>query len=189
MKIDNLKPKIRLILLSVLLTGNLFGQDSRISTEEQLKADIVLAPCKSAERLEMVKKLFLKMGAKQSDISTEKFKDSENFVVKKKGSSDETVIVGAHYDKVKDGCGAIDNWTGIVILANLYKTLAQSSTTKSYIFVAFDQEETGLLGSKAMVKSIPKENLSEYCAMVNMDSCGLSPFIRRLVFTTKHERF
>jgi len=161
-------------LLSVLLAGNLLGQDSRISTEAQLKADVELAPCKSEERLEIVKKLFLKMGAKESDISIEKYKDSENVVVKKKGASDETVIVGAHYDKVKEGCGAIDNWTGIVILANLYKTLAQSSTTKSYVFVAFDQEEIGLLGSKAIVKAIPKENLPQYCAMVNMDSFGFA---------------
>ena len=31
-----------------------------------------------------------------------------------------------------------------------------------------------MFGSKAMVKAIPKENLSEYCAMVNMDSFGFA---------------
>ncbi len=174
MKFYNLKTNVFLTFLTVLLIGNVFGQNFKISTQEQISEDIQLAPCTSAGRLEAVKKLIIKMGAKESDISTEKFREGENLVVKKKGSSDETIIIGAHYDKIDAGCGAIDNWTGIVIMANLYKTLSQFATKKSYLFVAFDKEEIGLLGSKAMVKAIPKENLLQYCAMVNMDSFGFA---------------
>lgn len=173
MKFYNYKIIIFVFLL-IVLSGNVFAQDSQIATEDQIKEDIKLAPCKSEERLAGVKKLFLKSGAKESDITSGKFKEGENLFIKKKGASDETVIVGAHYDKVKDGCGAIDNWTGIVILANLYKTLSQFSTKKTYIFVAFDKEEAGLLGSKAMVKEIPKENYLQYCSMINMDSFGFA---------------
>jgi Zn-dependent M28 family amino/carboxypeptidase len=157
-----------------LLIGNLFAQNSKISSEEQIGEDVQLAPCNSAERLEGVKKLFIKMGASVSDISTEKFKEGENLVIKKKGETSETIVIGAHYDKIDAGCGAIDNWTGIVIMANIYKTLASLKTKKSYLFVAFDKEEAGLLGSKAMVKAIPKESLSQYCSMINMDSFGFA---------------
>lgn len=94
-------------------------------------------------------------------------------IVRKKGKSNETIVVGAHYDKVSDGCGAIDNWTGLVIIAHLYRTIIQTQTEKSYVFAAFDKEEVGLLGSDAMVKAIPKKR-SQYCAMISLDSFGLA---------------
>ena len=134
-----------------------------------------LAPCKGRkERREEVKKLFLKMGAPESDIVFEKLDDVENVVVTKKGKTDETIVIGAHFDKTETGCGAIDNWSGIVIVANLYRTMKDFTTQKTYKFVAFDKEELGLLGSDAMAKKIPKEERANYCAMVNFDSFGFS---------------
>jgi hypothetical protein len=147
----------------------------KISTEEDIKADMELGPCKgSKERREAVKKLFLKMGAAESEIVFEKLDEVENVVVLKKGKTEETVVVGAHFDKAGAGCGIIDNWTGIVILTNLYRTMRDLTTQKTYKFVAFDKEELGLLGSAAMAEAIPKERRAGYCAMVNFDSFGLS---------------
>ncbi len=167
--------------ISVVLSINVFAQQKTqlISTQESITESVNLAPCKSEDRLEAVKKLFSQMGAKDEEITIEKFnKDKiQNVVVKRKGKTDEIVVIGAHYDKTDDGCGAIDNWTGIAAIAHLYKTLRQLEPEKTYIFVAFDQEEKGLLGSGAMVKAIPKENRKQYCAMVNIDSFGFTtPF-------------
>jgi Zn-dependent M28 family amino/carboxypeptidase len=156
----------------------IFGQqtNSPVSTEEAVTASVKLVPCKKEERLEAVKKLFSQMGAKDEDITIEKFNKDKisNVVVKKKGKTEEIIVVGAHYDKVDDGCGAVDNWTGIAVIAHLFKTLSQIETQKSYIFVAFDQEEKGLIGSDEMAKAIPKENRPKYCAMVNFDSFGFA---------------
>ncbi len=182
MRQNNLKTIGNIFLLFLLSFAiQSFGQqpDLVISTKESVEESVKLAPCKNKERFEAVKKLFSQMGAKDDEITIEKFdKDRiSNVVVKKKGKSDETIVIGAHYDKTEAGCGAIDNWTGISIIAHLFKTLRQIETEKSYIFVAFDQEEKGLLGSVAMTKAIPKENLKQYCAMVNFDSFGFtSPF-------------
>lgn len=171
------------ITLSVLFifVNYLFAQDpSFVSTQESVAESVKLAPCKSEERLEAVKNLFIKMGAKPEEITIEKFDKEKisNVVVMKKGKTDEKIIVGAHYDKWKEGCGAIDNWTGISIIAHLYKSLSQIETNKTYIFVAFDQEEPGLFGSEAMAKNIPKENRQQYCSMVNFDSFGFAaPFV------------
>ncbi len=166
---------IIITLLSLCLNSPAQQSAVKYSTEEDLKADLELAPCKGRkERLEAVKKLFLKMGALESEIVVEKLDDVENVVVTKKGKTEETVIVGAHYDKTANGCGAIDNWTGIVILANLYRTMMDFTTQKTYKFVAFDKEELGLLGSIAMAKKIPKETRLDYCAMVNFDSFGFT---------------
>lgn len=171
----------QVIALCVLAT-HLFAQNtsSAISTQESLEESVKSVPCKSEERLEGVKNLFIKMGAKPEDVITEKFdKDKiSNVVVTKKGKTDEKIIVGAHYDKTSEGCGAVDNWTGISIIAHLYKTLSKFQTNKTFIFVAFDQEEIGLLGSAAMVKNIPKENREQYCSMINFDSFGFTvPFV------------
>lgn len=147
---------------------------AKISTEAELKEDIAANVCKNDERLEAVKKLFKKMGASDADIKVEKIKNTENVVVTKKGKTDETVVVGAHYDKVSDGCGAIDNWTGVIILAHLYRTIKDFDTQKTFVFAAFGKEELGLIGSKEMAEAIPKEKREQYCAMVNFDSFGFT---------------
>ncbi|MEP6900941.1 MAG: M28 family peptidase [Actinomycetota bacterium] len=168
------------ILLPVLLSIAIqsFGQqtNSIVSTQQSVEESVKLAPCQNNARLEAVKKLFVQMGAKDNEITIEKFdKDKiSNVLVKKKGKSAETIVIGAHYDKTDEGCGAIDNWTGISIIAHLFKTLRQIDMEKSYIFVAFDQEEKGLFGSDEMAKAIPKQNRQQYCAMVNFDSFGFT---------------
>ena len=166
-----------ILLIWTVFCVHSFAQQSKIkiSTEEEIKADMELVPCKGRkERREAVKKLFVKMGAPESDVAFERIDDVENVVVTKKGKTDETVIIGAHFDKTDNGCGAIDNWSGIVILANLYRTMKDLTTQKTYKFVGFDKEELGLLGSDAYAKQIPKEQRPNYCAMVNFDSFGFS---------------
>lgn len=173
-------------VLLLILSVTLFAQEEakppekppekplRISTQEEVEVDYKSAPCKNEDRLNAVKALFEKMGAKPEEITTEKIKDVENVVVRIQGTGNTTdkVIIGAHYDKVKDGCGAIDNWTGIVSVAHLYRTVKDLSVKKNFIFVAFGKEELGLIGSRAMADSIKKEERTQYCAMVNIDSLG-----------------
>ena len=71
-------------------------------------------------------------------------------------------------------CGAIDNWTGIVTIAQIYRTIKDMNFNKSLVFVGFGKEEKGMVGSKAMVKQFRKEEVKQYCAMINVDSLGLS---------------
>lgn len=121
-----------------------------------------------------VKSLFQRMGATETDGTVVKYKHAENFVVRKPGASAETIIVGAHYDKVPDGCGAVDNWTGIVAVGHLYRSLKDVPLQKTVLFVAFGNEEQGLFGSRAMASAIEKDQLSQYCAMINIDSLGMA---------------
>jgi Zn-dependent M28 family amino/carboxypeptidase len=168
------------LLLAAFSVGNVVAQPAtaaqptgpRTSTEAELKEDLN-GPCKNTERLDAVKKLFVKMGAPESEIKSDKTNDVQNVVFTKKGKTSETVVIGAHYDKVSSGCGIIDNWSGIVILAHLMRTISDTETQKTYIFAAFDREEEGLKGSKVMAKAIPKESRANYCSMVNLDSFGL----------------
>lgn len=172
---------ILLISLNAATASNLRAQTEgqarptpAFSKPEQIKEDINAVPCKgNTERLKAVKALFEKMGAPASDISIEKTVNTENIVVRKSGSSPGLIVIGAHYDKVSAGCGAVDNWTGIVAMAHIYKTIKDLPLKKSVLFVGFGREEEGLVGSNDMVRAIEKGRLNDYCAMINIDSLGL----------------
>lgn len=144
-----------------------------ISTREEIGAEFKNVPCKNEERQGAVKALFERMGAPSSDIIVEKFKSVENLVVRKKGTSEEKIVIGAHYDKVDLGCGALDNWTGIVAIAHVYRAFRDVLPNKTLVFVAFGREEEGLIGSEAMARAITKDEQKQYCAMVNIDSLGM----------------
>jgi Zn-dependent M28 family amino/carboxypeptidase len=165
-----------LIVTLPLFAAAQVGQTEKAkpAIEDLIGENIALAPCKNSERLEAVKSLFKSAGATDADMKIDKLGSNQNLIITKKGKTAETVVIGAHYDKVKDGCGAIDNWTGIVIIANLYRSMRGLQSDKTYLFVAFDREEEGLLGSHAMVKAIAKEDLPNYCSMINLDSFGFA---------------
>ena len=166
----------RILLIAVFLPVVAFAQQDapKVATLTDITHDLAAVPCKNKDRLEAVKKLFAEMGAGDADIAVEKIDGVENVLVTKKGKTAATIIVSAHYDKVSDGCGALDNWTGIVIIANLYRTYRTVDTDKTYIFAAFDQEEKGLIGSRKMARSIARDVRPTYCADINVDSFGFT---------------
>jgi hypothetical protein len=146
----------------------------RISTQEEIAAEFKSVPCKNKDRLPAARALFERMGAPPADISIEKAGGAENLVLVKRGATDERILIGAHYDKVDRGCGALDNWTGIVAIAHLYRSFANWKSTRTLVFVAFDKEEAGLVGSRAMASHLDKAQAAQYCAMVNIDTLGLA---------------
>lgn len=151
--------------------------DPRISRPEDFASAFASVPCDNKDRLAAVRALYESMGAQASDFRVDRFGEYggvENLVIVKPGESQEKIVIGAHYDKRGDGCGAVDNWTGQVALAHLYGTLRNVSTRKTLVFVAFGREEENLVGSRAMVNAIPREQLAGYCGMVNVDSLGLA---------------
>jgi len=147
----------------------------RISTPEEIRSEFDSVPCKNGDRLKAVKALFEKMGAKAEEVTVEKARGVENVVVRKAatGDSAEKIVIGAHYDKVSSGCGAIDNWTGVVALAHVYRAVKDLPLKKNIVFAAFAEEEKGLVGSSGMAGAIKKEQVAEYCAMINIDSLGI----------------
>ena len=168
---------LNVLVLMLALFGPITLQNSaiNISTPEDLQTDLSSAPCKNIARVSAARSLFEKMGATTATVSVEKYKSVENLVIRKEGTSAETIVIGAHYDKTPDGCGAVDNWTGIVTLAHLYRSVKDIPLRKTIVFVAFGREEDGMIGSRAMVDAIAKDQVGQYCAMINIDSLGLAP--------------
>ncbi len=166
-------------------TGRAQQNSSLLSTVDQFKDDFQNVPCKPKDRLPAARVLFAKMGAPPNAVSIEKLDGVENLVLRQPGASEETIVIGAHYDFAELGCGAVDNWTGIVAVAHLYRSMRMVPTKKTILFVAFGKEEKGDLGSKAMIRNIPKEKFPNYCAMINIDSFGMAtPFALENASTT-----
>ena len=85
-----------------------------------------------------------------------------NVIGTKNGTNtDQIVIIGAHYDTVDNTPGADDNGTGIAALLELARILGKHTFVKTLILVAFDMEEIGLLGSRAIIEKLPENAVVE----------------------------
>jgi hypothetical protein len=89
------------------------------------------------------------------------------------------VIIGAHYDHLGSESGTIfngadDNASGVSVMIEVAAKLTNAFTpARTIIFVAFDGEESGLLGSTHFVTNPPYPyRTEELFAMVNLDSVG-----------------
>src|SRR5262245_29443681 len=162
-------PKLALSLCLVLICcSSVVTQEAedasklRISTCEEIRSEFDSVPCKSGDRLKAVKALFEKMGAKAEEITVEKTRGAENVVIRKAAANEspEKIVIGAHYDKTPNGCGAIDNWTGVVAVAHIYRAVKDLPLKKNIAFVAFGKEEEGLVDSSVMAGGIKKEQVA-----------------------------
>ncbi|MFC2096991.1 M28 family metallopeptidase [Bacteroidota bacterium] len=93
--------------------------------------------------------------------------EGENIYVILKASrpSDEYIVLGAHYDSPKDSPGANDNGTGVAVVLAAAQCLNEiKDRSKNFIFVLFDQEERGLVGSRNFAGMINKENMNVHSA-------------------------
>lgn len=168
-----------LALLLPLASGSADGGRSgpALAGLDEITRDFEAVPCDNAARLAAVRALYERMGAPSDGFRIDRYEDRggvENLVLVKPGASPQMLVVGAHYDKTADGCGAVDNWSGQVAVARLYQTLRDVRMEKTLVFVAFGGEERGLVGSRAMAKAIPVGQRGDYCAMLNIDSLGLA---------------
>lgn len=99
-----------------------------------------------------------------------------NVAALRKGSSDEYVVIGAHYDHLgtKDGKlypGADDNASGSSTLLDLADGVGKATLKRSVLFLWFDGEENALEGSRWWT-SHPTLPIEKCFAMVNVDMIG-----------------
>ncbi len=132
---------------------------------------------KNDARLARLRALFTQAGCtpREDPIKHQKL---PNLICELPGPDDQIILIGAHYDKVDTSSGVIDNWTGAALLPALFRALQPASGETRHhklVFVAFAEEEKGLIGSKAYASALRKEDRPRYHAMINVDSLGLGP--------------
>ena len=99
--------------------------------------------------------------------------ESSNLICDLPGTSERTIVVGAHFDKSLEGDGVADNWSGASLLPALFRSLGSRPRFHTFRFIAFADEELGLLGSKHYVETLSKDEHDQIQAMINLDTLGL----------------
>ena len=103
---------------------------------------------------EFLRKKFEEMGYIVSEHS---YGNGVNLIAQRGAQFDEFVIVSAHYDSVGNA-GADDNGTGIVSALAIAKAIRDLPLNMGVRFVAFDEEERGLLGSRAYAAMLASDD-------------------------------
>lgn len=112
---------------------------------------------------------------------------SENVVAFLEGTDpllkNEFIVVGAHFDHVGLGNygamskknvgkvhnGADDNASGTAGMMELAEAFSKCKPKRSIVFIAFNAEEMGMLGSRYYASQSPLKNIEKTVAMVNLD--------------------
>ena len=129
------------------------------------------------QREATLKQMFAEAGCDDQHLSEQPVKGSKlpNIICMLPGRSDKVIIVGAHFDRVTEGDGVVDNWSGASLLPSLYEAVKIEPRKHTYIFIGFTDEEQGEIGSRFYARQMTKEQIAVTDAMVNMDTLGLAP--------------
>jgi Iap family predicted aminopeptidase len=126
------------------------------------------------ERQATLKQMFVEAGCGEHVTEQQVKSRPPNVICTLPGSSGRVIIVGAHFDKVFEGDGVADNWTGASLLPSLYQAIKIEPRQHTYIFIGFTEEEIGLVGSDYYARRMTREEVAATDAMVNMDTLGLA---------------
>ena len=86
-------------------------------------------------------------------------------VIPATSQSDEYIVLGAHFDSVRGSPGANDNASGTTLVFGVAYKLAKLKLRKlNFIIVFFDQEESGLIGSRAFAHKLKSEGVNLHSA-------------------------
>lgn len=81
------------------------------------------------------------------------------------------ILVTAHLDTVQTA-GADDNGSGLSTMLTAARALAPESLNNTLRFVAFDEEERGLIGSSAYAKSLRNNQEISNVSVINLEMTG-----------------
>lgn len=93
---------------------------------------------------------------------------SANIIAVKKGTSNQEIIIGSHYDSTSSGPGA-DEASGLAVMLEVARILAGETTPYTLRFIAFGASDSGLLGSYNYLNQMSQEEFENMIAMVDLD--------------------
>jgi hypothetical protein len=134
-------------------------------------------PDTDAARASRLKEMFSNAGCNGNSLIEQKVDgaDSPNIICRLGTGEGDTVIVGAHYDRISSPQRPLDNWSGASILPALYQSLRGRKRGHSFVFVAFADNGASPAGAEFFVHHLSRTQLDHAEAMVNVDALGLSP--------------
>lgn len=104
---------------------------------------------------------------------------SGNVLAEKKGTSPGVIVIGAHVDSKSPSRGANDNASGVAVMLETARVLAQADVVPTIRFIAFGAEEISgatpddhHFGSRGYVSAIDSTQRARIAAMVSVDMVG-----------------
>jgi len=101
---------------------------------------------------------------------------SQNIILTIPGISDETIIIGAHYDSVLTP-GATDNASGTALLLESVRRMRHQENYHTLVYIFFGAHETGLVGSRFYVDNMIHSEHDNLLFMINADALINSEYI------------
>jgi hypothetical protein len=134
-------------------------------------------PETNADRAAKLKELFSNAGCNGKSLVEQRIDgvDTPNIICRLGTEDEDTVIVGAHYDRNSSAQRPLDNWSGAAILPAIYQSLRNRKRNHSFVFVAFADSGSSPLGAEFFVNHLGRTQLGRAEAMINVDALGLSP--------------
>jgi putative aminopeptidase FrvX len=170
---------IAAILLLLRSRGSAASEDIRFRPVSKLMIESRLGKYigDNRQRESNLKQMFAEAGCDGQHVWEQPVKSSKlpNVICVLPGSSDKSIIVGAHFDHASEGDGVVDNWSGASLLPSLYEALKIEPRKHTFIFIGFTDEEVGEVGSHFYARQMSRAQVAATDAMVNMDTLGLSP--------------
>lgn len=84
---------------------------------------------------------------------------------------EQRVVVGAHYDHIPGCAGADDNASGVAGVLEAARVLADAPLARTLVVACWDEEERGLLGSRAWAARA-RERQEQIVVYFNFDAIG-----------------
>jgi len=155
---------------SVKFVFQALGQET---IQQRLKA----VPRKLADRVAKLESIFRQAGCDGDSFHEQPVPGSPapNLICTLAGDTASEIIVGGHLDSIEAGMGAVDDWSGAVLLPSLYESLKNNPRHHRFVFVAFAAEERGLIGSTEFITTRKREEMRRIEAMINLECLGLGP--------------
>lgn len=166
-------------ILALILCGAALAQRVQFTPAE--KAPVLermkSIPETNAARASRLKELFSNAGCNGNSLfeQTVEGEDTPNIICRLGTVETDTVIVGAHYERVSSAQRPLDNWSGASILPALYQSLRDRKRSHSFLFVAFADSGTSPAGAEFFVHHLSSAQRDRAEAMINLDALGLSP--------------
>lgn len=147
---------------------------SKLAGAEEIAPGVVLRDRASATSREQTRTfLTAELQALGYLVDRHNYGSGINLVASLAGSGTGVYIVGAHYDSVPNSPGANDNATGVAAVMASARLLIESecSFVPEIRFVFFDEEELGLVGSRAYATHLTGEG-EQILGVTTVDQLG-----------------
>jgi hypothetical protein len=143
-----------------------------------LETEVHSIPPPDTARFSHLKDAFADAGCSGDSMKVQQVADKANappnLICAWPGKTAFTIVVVAHYPHTGKGQGAVENWSGAILLPYLYRAGQAQPRENTWVFL----ESGGKSGSEAYIKSLSREQKRQIRAVIALDALGVGPVAR-----------